>query len=145
MQQRDIHTYPDSLVEAVKSFIANPKILSAVVKITFGKTKPLDSSAVMKTMDMTSKWFLKLHSKSMSIPTDFDWNFFISGIEMLLSLDHGTSTAKVIWLLYQILHTLPLKIRNVLLTQILKPENFFGFFFNWSWKVRHSFYYLFYF
>ena len=64
---------------------------------------------------------------------------------MLLSLDHGTSTAKVIWLLYQVLHTLPLAIRNDLLTTILKPDVFYGFFFNWSEKVRNSFYYFFYF
>ena len=145
MRDRDIHTYPDTLVEAVKSFIANPKLLSAVVTITFSKTKSLDSSAVMKTMDMSAKWFLKLNSNSMSIPADFDWHFFIGGIEMLLQLDHGTATAKVIWLLYQILHTLPIKMRNILLAQILKPENFYGYFFNWSYKVRHSFYYLFYF
>ena len=100
MQHRDIHNFPETLVEAIKSFLANPKILSAVVKITFSKTKALDSSAVLKTMDMNSKWFLKLNYKGMPIPVDFDWNFFTSGIEMLLTLDHGTSTAKVIWLLY---------------------------------------------
>lgn len=45
----------------------------------------------------------------MPVPTDFDWNFFMKGVEMLINLDHSTSTAKVLWLLYQILHTFPRK------------------------------------
>ena len=131
-QHRDIHDFPDTLVETLKSFLSNPKLLQAVVRMTFGKTKPLDSSAVLKTMDMNSQWFQKVYVSHMTIPADFCWTFFAEGVEMLLSLDHGTSTAKVIWLLYQILHTLPLAIRNNLLTIILKPDVFYGFFFNWS-------------
>lgn len=127
------------------SFLANPKLLCSFVQLTFGKTNPYDAFAVFRTMDITSKWLLKLHSKGMAIPPDFCWDFFIRGIEMLLQLDHGTSTAKVIWLLYQVLHAVPLNIRNTLLGQILKPDVFFGFFFNWSRNVRNSFYYLFYF
>ena len=115
MKHRDIHNFPESLIEAIKSFLANPKLLSPVVQITFGKTRPLEAIAVLKTMDMNSKWFLKLYTKGMDIPTDFCWDFFIRGVEMLLSLDHGSSTAKVIWLLYQILHTLPIAMRNSLL------------------------------
>jgi len=38
LQTRNIHHYPDSLVEAIKSFLANPRLLSAVIKIAFGKT-----------------------------------------------------------------------------------------------------------
>ena len=107
MYHRSIHDFPDTLIETIKSFLANPKVLNAVMKISFSKTKPLDSSAVLKTMDMNSRWFLKLYHRGMTVPADFEWDFFNQGIEMLLSLDHGTSTAKGIWLLYQILHTLP--------------------------------------
>jgi len=96
-------------------------------------------------MNMTQKWFLKLNQKQIIIPSDFDWGFFSTGIRMLLELDHGTSTAKVIWLLYQILHTIPKKQRDTLLSNMLRPEIFYSYFFHWSWNVRRSFYYFYYF
>ena len=79
------------------------------------------------------------------IPTEFDWTFFMKGVEMLINLDHSTSTAKVLWLLYQILHTFPKKQRDQLLEIILDQETFFKLFFHWSGNVRRSFYYFFYF
>ena len=112
LQNRNINFYPDALVEAVKSFLANPKLLNPVIRITFSKTSAYDSLAVLKTMKMTQKFFLKLCQKHMLIPSDFDWAFFMRGITKLLELDHSTSTAKVIWLLYQILHTIPKRERD---------------------------------
>lgn len=100
MHSREIVFYPDALVESVKSFLANPRILNVAIHITFLKTYAHNPVAVMKTMDMTQRWFLKLNQKRMLIPADFDWTFFMTGIQMLLKLDHSTSTAKVIWLLY---------------------------------------------
>ena len=38
LQNRNLHFYADSLVEAISAFLSNPKILNAVVKITFSKT-----------------------------------------------------------------------------------------------------------
>lgn len=96
-------------------------------------------------MDMTQVWFLKLNKKQIIIPSDFDWTFFMKGVFMLLDLDHSTSTAKAIWLLYQILHTVPKVQRDDLVRRILHWEVFYHFFFHWSWDVRTSFYYLFYF
>lgn len=96
-------------------------------------------------MDMTQKWFLKLNIRRQKIATNFDWIFFLKGIEMLINLDHSTSTAKVLWLLYQILHTFPTKQRDHLLEIILDQETFFKLFFHWSGNVRRSFYYFFYF
>ena len=100
MKYRHIATYTDSLVETVRSFCSNPRVLNAVVRIAFSKTHKFDSSAVWKTMQMSSRWFLKLHKLELSIPSDFDWAFFMKGVNMLLTLDHSTSTAAVIWLIY---------------------------------------------
>jgi len=36
----------------------------------------------------------------MTIPSDFNWNFFMKAVKMLLEMDHSVSTASVIWLLY---------------------------------------------
>ena len=53
MQSRHLDFYPEALVKAVKSFLANPRLLNSVIKIVFGKTFKFNSVAVLKTMDMT--------------------------------------------------------------------------------------------
>ena len=139
MQSREIVFYPDALVEAVKSFLANPRILNVTIRIVFLKTHAFNTVTVMRSMDMAQKWFLKLNEKRIIIPSDFDWTFFMHGIEKLLNLDHGSSTAKVIWLLYQILHVIPKNERDRLLTGMLNPKEFYKLFFHWSWNVRRCF------
>lgn len=145
MKTRYISQYPDALVEAVTSFLSNAKVLNSVIRISFSKTWLYDTAAVRKSMQMTAKWFLKLNKKLTMVPGDFDWTFFMKGIDMLITLDHSTSTAYVIWLLYQIIHTLPKKEKDRLLRQILEPATFYNLFFHWSWNVRRSFYYFYYF
>ena len=145
MKYRYIDSYTEALVATVRSFCSNPRVLNAVVRIAFSKTHKFDSSAVWKTMQMSSRWFLKFNNHDLSIPSDFDWAFFMKGVNMLLTLDHSTSTAAVIWLLYQVLHVLPNNQRNALVGNLLVPETFYRLFFHWSWNVRRSFYYCFYF
>jgi hypothetical protein len=41
------------------------------------------------------------------IQPSFDFGFFLKAIEILINLDHGVSTAKCLWLLYKILHIIP--------------------------------------
>ena len=100
MKYRYIETYTEALVDAVRSFCSNPRVLNAVIRMSFSKTNKFDSAAVWKTMQMSQNWFLKLSQDGLSIPSNFDWNFFMKGVNMLLNMDHCTSTASVVWLLY---------------------------------------------
>ena len=109
------------------------------------KTATRDVSTIMKTMEITTKWFLKVYTSGILIPPNFDFTFFMKGIYILLELDHGTSTAKVLWLLYQIMHVIPKKEREELMKNLLEPKCFYSLFFHWSWNVRMCFYYFYYF
>mmetsp|Transcript_13133 Transcript_13133/g.17805 ORF Transcript_13133/g.17805 Transcript_13133/m.17805 type:complete len:100 (+) Transcript_13133:1016-1315(+) len=60
LKYRYIDTYTHALIEAVRSFCSNPRVLNAVIRISFSKTNKFDSAAVWKTMQMTQRWFLKL-------------------------------------------------------------------------------------
>jgi hypothetical protein len=51
-------------------------------------------------MEVVASWMLKTHRSGNLIPPDFDFAFFFKGVNLLLELDHGNSTAKVIWMLY---------------------------------------------
>ena len=75
-------------------------MLNVFVRIVFSKTQAHDSIAVIRTLNIVTEWLTKIHCNRALIPPDFDWIFFFKGIKILLELDHGTSTAKVIWMLY---------------------------------------------
>jgi hypothetical protein len=100
LEKRDLHTYSDFLCEATVSFMSNATLLNNYINVVFKKTYAFDAVAVDKTMELTAKWFHKIHRNHALIPPNFDFVFMYKGIQMLLNLDHGTSTAKVIWFLY---------------------------------------------
>ena len=112
LQERNIHYIPDALIEACKSFLSNPKLLNPLVKMVFLKTNAHDGQAVLKTCDIIGRWFLKLFIREVIIPADFDFSFFFKGVFMLIDMDHSSSTAKGIWLLYQMAHCIPKKERD---------------------------------
>lgn len=64
---------------------------------------------------------------------------------MLLELNHGTSTAKAVKMLYHVLHILPKQQRDRMVLEILMPENFYRFLFHWSCFVRNAFAHFYYF
>ena len=50
----DVQSYSDSLNRALVSFMANPKMLSPVLRIIYLKTPSYNYLAVNRTMDMTA-------------------------------------------------------------------------------------------
>jgi hypothetical protein len=79
------------------------------------------------------------------MPANFDYSFFFLGISILLRLDHSSSTAKALWLLYQTCHIIPQKERDVIFISLLESGRFYSLMFHWSWQVRAAFYYFYFF
>ena len=96
-------------------------MLSPVLRIIYLKTPTYNYHAVSKTMEMTAEWFIKIIKENHLIPPEFPFEFFNKAIGILIDLDHSTSTAKVCWLLYQILHILPQIERENFLMKLLEP------------------------
>jgi hypothetical protein len=103
----DVNMYSDSLKKAVLEFMANPKMLTPVIQIIFKKTSAHNYFTVFKTMDMTASWFGRIEQNECSVSPCFPVEFFRTAVGILIDLDHSCSTAKIIWLLYQIMHVLP--------------------------------------
>ena len=66
-------------------------------------------------------------------------------MNMLIELDHSCSTAKAIWLYFQVIHVLTTTESDKIITKLLDPATFYRLFFHWSWHVRMCFMYLFFF
>lgn len=109
MKERDIALYPEALKETTCALLYNEKLLNVFVTIVFKKTHAFDTQAVNGALELVESWFTTLYRNKSLIPPQFDFMFFFKAIQILLDLDHGMSTAKVIWLLYRILHVIPMQ------------------------------------
>lgn len=141
----DVTMYSDSLKKVVVEFMANPKMLTPVMQIVYKKTSAHNYFAVFKTMDMTASWFARIEHNECIVSSCFPVEFFHTAVGILIDLDHSCSTAKVIWLLYQIMHVLPIVESDFFFLKLLEPKQFYSLLFHWSWHVRMCFGYFYFF
>ena len=65
VQEANLLYIRDSMVAALRSFVVNPKLLNAVIKLIFRKTSIYNSVSVLKAMDLTSTMFLQIYHKEL--------------------------------------------------------------------------------
>lgn len=142
MKQKPVVEYPDALVEATWALLGNEHIMYVFIDIIFKKTNLFVCKDVSRTMDIVDKWFDIIGNDGKKFPSNFDFNFFFKGIEMLLDYEHAITTPKWLWLLYRIFHIFPLQ-EQLVLSEKLFDKRFGSLFFSWSWNIRTVFYKLF--
>ena len=145
MKERDVQFYPEALKEATCALLANEKLVNVLTMIVFNKTPAYDNAAVNNCLDLIASWFQTIHANKSILPPQFDFHFFFKGIQILMDLDHGVSTAKCIWLIYKVLHIIPQNQRIPLIESLLSAKKFYDLLFHWSFNVRHVFLYLYFF
>lgn len=94
MKQKAVVDYPDALVEATCSLLGNEHIMYVFLDIIFKKTNVFVCQDVSRTMDIVDKWFNIIDNDGKKFPSNFDFNFFFKGIEMLLDYEHAITTPK---------------------------------------------------
>ena len=100
MKRRPIIDYPDSLVDATVSLLANEKLLNTFITVLFNKTNIFDSNTTLRTIELVSRYFMELDKAKRSIPTSFNYNFFVSGLKNIIMSDHSYAIAKCLLLYY---------------------------------------------
>mmetsp|Transcript_34849 Transcript_34849/g.26015 ORF Transcript_34849/g.26015 Transcript_34849/m.26015 type:complete len:163 (+) Transcript_34849:2354-2842(+) len=141
MKEWEVSEYPDPLIEASCSFLRNPQLLTVFVTTIFKKTNAYDSISLQQTMVILTKWIKFIEALGIPFPRNFDFSFFLLGINRALEFDHHLATSSVIWCLYQTIHYFPSDQRVLVVSEILK-KHFFKFFFSWSPHIRDMFFYL---
>lgn len=139
MKERKPTEYPDSLIDAITALIENPQLLTVVTNIVFLKTNAFDSMNLCTTMSLLTKWFTHLERLGLSFPSNFDLNFFMSGIKIALDMDHSVSTPRTIHLLFKTLHYFPLEQRAIIIIELFSMKYFYPLFFSWSYNIRDVF------
>lgn len=108
MKLRKITRYPDSLKEACCALLANENMLTVFVNIVFQNTGVFDYRTVNSALHFIAMLFHALRNSHLkSMPSNFDFQFFFKGIDILLEMDDLVSCDKCLWLIYRIAHLLP--------------------------------------
>lgn len=106
--------------------------------IVFQKTNVYDSNTLCSTMILITKWINHIEKMNQPFPSNFDFTFFLKGLNISLEIDHHVSKSRVLWFLYKTLHYFPLE-QKIIIVQELLRKYFYDFFFNWSYTVRDLF------
>lgn len=96
MYRRKISEYPDIMVEAAIKLLSNELLLGYFTKVLFTKTSIFYSEDILNCIEMMSKFFEALKERKKRIPASFDYKFFFSGIEKILSGTHCFVISKCI-------------------------------------------------
>ncbi len=137
-KSRPITDFPDALIDASMIFIQNTELLTVFVNIIFSRTNIYDSVAMCTTMGIVTKWFNHIEREGLLFPSNFDFTFFMKGIDIAMELDHSVTIPRTLHLMYRTLHYLPLEQRSILIQTIFK-KYIFKLFFSWSYNIRDLF------
>jgi hypothetical protein len=88
---------------------------------------------------LTAKWIMHIEKSGQSFPSNFDFNFYFSGLKVALGIDHSVTCSKALNLVYKTLHFYPGE-RKIAILQDLLKKHFWRFFFHWSYNVREMLY-----
>eukprot|EP00826_Nyctotherus_ovalis_P065546 TRINITY_DN9638_c0_g2_i1.p3 TRINITY_DN9638_c0_g2~~TRINITY_DN9638_c0_g2_i1.p3 ORF type:complete len:138 (-),score=43.80 TRINITY_DN9638_c0_g2_i1:60-473(-) len=119
-------------------------MLTVFVNILFHKTPVYDYYTVDASLGFVTLLFTSLHNHHKTLPSNFDFQLFFNGIDILLKMDDLLSCEKCLWMIYKIVHLLPSKRlaegvdkeRGIVLYKKLIGQNFYKLFFHWSFNVR---------
>jgi len=80
------------------SFTCNPELLNTFITILYRKTNQYNTHQLEDTYELISLCFSRLTLKKKVLPDDFDWMFFLKGMEIVLEGDNkaGISNFTVI-------------------------------------------------
>lgn len=114
-------------------------MLGYFIKIIFNKTSIFDSEDILNSIEITTLFFNHLKENNKRIPTSFDYKFFFSAIEKMLSGTHCFVISKCIEMIYSNFNLFSPGFKNEI-SLFLLGKPFFELFLNWSPIVRNNFY-----
>jgi len=89
-------------------------------------------------MTLITKLLNHIEKQGFSFPSNFDFSFFLKGLDISLSMDHSLSIPRTLHLLYRTLHYFPIEQRSIIVQDLLK-KFLYQLFFSWSYNIRDLF------
>ncbi|KAM3134242.1 hypothetical protein pb186bvf_013662 [Paramecium bursaria] len=126
----------DAMSNALKSLLQNQNLLNIVVHLIFNKTNIYDGQQTAEAFDVLNMCLYTQAQYYNSMPSYFDYSFFLNGIKLVLSLsEHDISIAKCIWMLYNNYSIFPWDFKRAL-CEMFFDKIAIKVFLHWSKTVR---------
>lgn len=104
LKERDILKYPTSLKQAAVGFLINEKLLNIMVSILYHKTKVYDGKSAYLVFDLINQWMRALLQYKKTLPSLFEFGFFLEGVKKILDQDYCYSIGKCLLMIYNNIH-----------------------------------------
>lgn len=118
LKRREVRTLSKYFIDASVAILLNEKLLNIFIVIIYNKTRVFDWMNVFANLDLINTWMKTYQIRQKQLPTTFDYNFFLKGLEIIMESDHATNIAKVFWVIYNNYNTLTGKFGVIYLDQI---------------------------
>eukprot|EP00826_Nyctotherus_ovalis_P044219 TRINITY_DN4763_c0_g1_i9.p1 TRINITY_DN4763_c0_g1~~TRINITY_DN4763_c0_g1_i9.p1 ORF type:complete len:431 (+),score=117.30 TRINITY_DN4763_c0_g1_i9:1365-2657(+) len=140
LQTIDMAGYSTPFKRVTESLLVNRGLLNTMMKTIFGKCSPYDIKLVDKTLEMFVWWInLLVHNGKKPFDYDFDFDFFQKAIAMMLKMNSLYTGYKCLVMLYNVLVHIPEDERAMIIKENLLNDNFYDYFYHWSYYYRHLF------
>ena len=116
----------------------NEKLLNLFLLYLFPKTCLFERSCVMKCLDLIKSCLDVIVSKRNRLPTDFNANYFYSGIVSILEFNHSYLSIRALWILYIYYDIFSTEFQDSLDSYLL-GKIFYALFLHWCGHVRKIF------
>jgi hypothetical protein len=139
MKERHTIEYPDILVSCASKLLYDPRNFNVMVRILFKKTNVYDFHSVQEMFKVLNQMFSSYFSYKQILPSNFDIDFFVKGLNVCLNDENALNIAKCLWFIYNQFHLLQGNLRKSIVLETLLKSKFKKFHFHWSKDVRNMF------
>lgn len=105
----------------------------------FPKTCLYEINCVLKSLQLIHSYFQVISQRNKKMPSDFNFNYFYTGIKTILQSNHSYLLIRVIALLYDFYHILSVDFKQSL-DNFIFSKGFNQIFLHWCDHVRRIFY-----
>eukprot|EP01135_Chromosphaera_perkinsii_P000767 Nk52_evm55s151 gene=Nk52_evmTU55s151 len=166
MMERPVEAYPDSLMACAEALLVNTHLLNVLINIAFTKTNAFNLTEVAATLDYLDAWFDSLSSSLLpddntnlkgdesgkliaqakerkgKVQVTFDFSFFVSGLEILLSSEHVQIISNTLRVIVNHIDIFDDDRRERLLVDVILKKHFYDLFLHYDITVRYVFHLL---
>lgn len=126
------------LLDATRPLVrANPETLDWLVKYCFNQTNAHSAESVNAMFSKLEMWFGELDRNMYRIPASFDVDFFLKGLDVVISIDHHVILARLLSFIFSYAHVFRAKIRRAVIEEFFVKQHFFTLFLHWDDAVRN--------
>lgn len=84
MKNISIERYPPTMIQTSINLLANEKLLNILIAMVFEKTNCYDCNAVMKGLDLISRYLNYFNRNKKLLPNTFNYTYFFKALKIIL-------------------------------------------------------------